>query len=289
MFDDNNSSNNYCGFQVTAGQTGSVEKFLDYHSNASSIYSGHRFYAGLTLIARLQSTIMDFNSSVFKINGSSTTPTTLFVDNLNQKTAKIVLFSNMSTPDSYPMCAIGTGYNTGQNDTNDSYMNYYCKGTANSGHTFFLTNSTNSYPVLDIQPNKLYHYGGSSYLSCKGTTGHYSYIATMNNNTGTSVNEPVSLQFKANNTNDYSGDASITVQGSSLGAQDSGTMTINANNQLNLGQTSANINIGNQVAYVVNSNFVNIGNQYSTVVITGKLILSGTPSQINVGNHLRQF
>jgi hypothetical protein len=188
------------------------------------------------------------------------------------------------------MCAISTGYNLGQNDTNDSYMNYYCKGlTANAGHSFFCTDSTNSYPILTIQPNSMTHYGATSYFSCKGTTGHTTYIGAFNNNTGTTgSNQTVSLQFKGNSTNDYLGDASIVVVGSALGAQDSGTMTINANSQLNLGTTSRSINIGNQVSYVLNDNFINIGNQYSNVYITGALHLSQQPQQVNV-NFLRQF
>lgn len=293
LFDNNNSTNNYCGFQVTQQQVGSLDSSVDYHSNAASLYSGHRFYAGSTLIANLQNSIMNFNTNVYKVNGTSTSPTVMFIDNLNQplaNTAKVVLFSDNGTPNTYPFCAIGTGYNGGQNGTNDSYMNYYCKGSNYySGHSFFCTDSTNSYPILTIQPNSMTHYGDKSYMSYKGTTGHSTYVGVINNNTNaTGSNQSVSLQFKGNSTNDYNGDASITVIGSSLGAQDTGSMTITANSQLNLGQTSSNINIGNQVSYVLNSNFINIGNQYSNVYITGSLHLSQQPHQVNV-NFLRQF
>ena len=294
LYDNGNSTNNYCGFQVTQQQLGSTDSSVDYHSNASSIYSGHRFYAGATLIANLQNSIMNFNTNIYKLNGSNVAPSMMLIDNLNQplaNNAKIVLFSDAATPNTYPFCAISTGYNAGQNGANDSYMNYYCKGnTVYSGHSFFSSDSANSYPILTVQPNILTHYGVQSYLSTKGPTGHSTYIGVVNNNTGQSnSNESVYLQFKANSiNNDYYGDASITVTGSILGGQDNGRMFINANQQLNLGLTSENINIGTQVAYNVNTNFINIGNQYSNVFITGALHLSQQPAQINV-NRMRQF
>jgi hypothetical protein len=165
-------------------------------------------------------------------------------------------------------------------------------------------NSATAYDgVMSLKARTLYHSGLNQFMVYRRdpTNDTYNtYILADNANTNDDKNF-VSLNFKASKLNQSICDAQIVVtQGDySIGALNTGSMSINVGSQLILGPQCPDIQIGANVNYLYATgtnaaNKIILGNQFTSVEVSGQLILSSAVSDANivlqnVNGHLRQF